>query len=109
VFVIFVVLLWRQGSDGQSLASYLEGRVEFQASPYRICGGYNGWHCESSLYEFSALSLLFELATSPQSVIVSHRRCVTSATDITVKFKLKIRDFANSLLIFLFFVVLLSW
>jgi len=106
--VIFVVLLLRQGSDGQSLASYLEGRVEFQASPCRICGGHNGRHCESSLYEFSALSLLYELANSPQSVIVSRRRCLTSAADSTVKFKLKIRDFANSSLIFVFFVILLS-
>jgi len=33
VFVIFVVLLWRRGSEVESPASHLEGRIQFQASP----------------------------------------------------------------------------
>lgn len=108
VFVVFIILLWRHCSGGQSPASHLEGRVEFQVSPCGIFGGHNGRHCERSSYEYSALSLLYELAISPLSVIVYHRRCVTSATNNTVKLALKICNCANSLLIFVFFVILLS-
>jgi hypothetical protein len=66
----------------------------------RICGRHTGRHCESSLYEYSALFLLYKLASSPNLVIVYHRRYVTSATDSTVRLTLKIRNCANSLLIF---------
>lgn len=103
----FLVLLWRHCSGGQSPASHLEGRVEFQVSPCRICGRRNGRHCEWSLFEYSALSLLFELVNSPHLVIVYHRHCVTSAPDSAVKLTLKIRNCTNSFLIFVFFVILL--
>jgi hypothetical protein len=74
--------------------------VEFQVSPCRICGGHNG-----SLKGLSVVPRVCELASS-HFVIVWDWPCVTLCTDSIVKLTLKVRKCANSLLMFVFFLIL---